>query len=380
MLINSEKEKYSTEFSKPNVKLKRKPIEIKLIIIYIIFFGYILVLVIMRQLNQILNELKICKNLLFSYNINYNNMDSKELNNKIFDEKMKNKYLENQNHFCENNDLFMDPEVEKKIKNVKARLNNISFNMFVYKDNDVVSKFISQSGNWEDQPTNNIIKCLDYYSKKKQLSKNDITILDIGANVGWYSFYFAKSGYELISFEVSHINDYILKKNYCLNREVKMTIINKGIGLKEEQCLLHHPPWNEGNAIILCGDNNKISNTKESLSETIEFTKLCYFVPYLSKKNLAFIKIDVEGAEGKVINSGIELITKYHIPFLLVEFNIDYLKMQGTDPKIFLEIFINNGYLISTKDFLSKSYSSIESILKIKVANLYIVFSKFLKP
>ena len=158
-----------------------------------------------------------------------------------------------------------------------------------------------------------------------------------------------------------------------------MTIINKGIGLEEEQCLLHHPPGNEGNAIILCGDNNKISNTKESLYETIEFTKLSYFVPYLSKKNLAFIKIDVEGSEGKVINSGIELITKYHIPFLLVEFNNDYLKMQGTDPKVLLEIFINNGYLISTKDFWSKSYSSIESILKIKRCDLYIVFSKFLK-
>ena len=378
MLINSEKEKYSTEFSKTKVKLKGKPIEKKLII-FIIFIGYILVLVMMRQLNKILNELKIFKNILLSNIIKYNNIDSKELNNMIFDEKMKNNYIENQIHFCKSHDLFFDPDVEKKIKKVNARLNNISFNMFVYKDNDVVSKFIRQSGNWEKLPTNNIIKCLDYYSKKKQLSKNDITILDIGANIGWYSFYFAKSGYELISFEVSHINDYILKKNYCLNREVKMTIINKGIGLEEEQCLLHHPPGNEGNAIILCGDNNKISNTKESLYETIEFTKLSYFVPYLSKKNLAFIKIDVEGSEGKVINSGIELITKYHIPFLLVEFNNDYLKMQGTDPKVLLEIFINNGYLISTKDFWSKSYSSIESILKIKRCNLYIVFSNFLK-
>ena len=58
----------------------------------------------------------------------------------------------------------------------------------------------------------NIMKCLEYYSNKKQLSKKDITILDIGANIGWYSFYLAKAGYELISFEVSHVNDYILKK------------------------------------------------------------------------------------------------------------------------------------------------------------------------
>ena len=84
--------------------------------------------------------------------------------------------------------------------------------MYAYKENDYVSGSIRSSGNWEASSTNNIVKCLEYYSNKKQLSKKDITILDIGANIGWYSFYFAKASYELISFEVSHINDYILKK------------------------------------------------------------------------------------------------------------------------------------------------------------------------
>ena len=143
---------------------------------------------------------------------------------------------------------------------------------------------------------------------------------------------------------------------------------------------MRHPPWNEGNGIILCGDNNKISgNSKEYLTESVEFTKLSNYIPYLSKKNLALIKLDVEGSEGKVINSGIELITKYHIPFLFVEFNIDYLKMQETEPKTFLEIFINNDYLISTYDFLSKRYSLVDNLLKISRANLYIVYSKFLE-
>ena len=297
-----------------------------------------------------------------------------------FDEKAKNKYIENQLHFCNSNDLFNDPEIENRINKVKASLNGISFDMYVYKNNDVVSKLISNVRNWEATSTNYLIKSLDYYSQKKKLSKNDITILDIGANVGWYSFYFSKMGYELISFEVSHTNDYILKKNFCLNKDSKITIINKGIGLKEEKCLLRHPPWNEGNGIILCGDNNKISgNSKEYLTESVEFTKLSNYIPYLSKKNLALIKLDVEGSEGKVINSGIELITKYHVPFLFVEFTIDYLKMQGTDPKTLLEIFINNDYLISTYNFLSKRYSSIDDLLKVSRADLYIVYSKFLE-
>ena len=107
---------------------------------------------------------------------------------------------------------IFNPEIENRINKVKASLNGISFDMYVYKNNDVVSKLISKVRNWEATSTNYLIKSLDYYSQKKKLSKNDITILDIGANVGWYSFYFSKMGYELISFEVSHTNDYILKK------------------------------------------------------------------------------------------------------------------------------------------------------------------------
>ena len=94
---------------------------------------------------------------------------------------------------------------------------------------------------------------------------------------------------------------------------------------------------------------------------------------------MALLKIDVEGSEGKVINSGIELITKYHIPFLFIEFRKDYLKMQETDPKLLLEIFVNNGYFLSSQSFICNRYSSIEEILSSYSNDLYIVYSKILE-
>ena len=114
---------------------------------------------------------------------------------------------------------------------------------------------------------------------------------------------------------------YILKKTFCSNRDINVTLINKGIGEEDEKCLLHHPSHNIGNAVILCGENSKISRNTKNLTEEVTFTKLINYIPYLSKKNLALIKIDVEGSEGKVIYSGIELITKYHIPFLSLYFS-----------------------------------------------------------
>ena len=92
--------------------------------------------------------------------------------------------------------------------------------------------------------------------------------------------------------------------------------------------------------------------------------------------------MDIEGSEGKAIESGIGLITKYHIPFIATEFNIDYLKMQGTDPKIFLERFEKNGYKFSIVDFLSNKFLSIDSIIKLSATklyiNLYMIYYEFL--
>ena len=98
--------------------------------------------------------------------------------------------------------------------------------MYVYKKNDIVSNNIINTKKWESKETNNIIKALSYYSEKKNLSKNDIYIIDIGANIGWYTFTLSKYGYKIFSFEPSKINYYILRKNYCINKELNI-ILNR---------------------------------------------------------------------------------------------------------------------------------------------------------
>ena len=334
---------------------------------------------IINDLNQIINKLdknqeKIDKNSTSHFLLN-----SQINRNEIFNEKLKKKIQENQYYFCSSMDLFFDNEIENKIQMAKAHYGNVSFDMYVFRGEDFVSRSIIGSGAWEISQFYILLGGLDYYSKKKKLPKKEITVLDIGANVGCYTFSLAKVGYELISFEVSRINSYILKKTFCSNKDINVTLINKGIGEEDEKCLLHHPSNNVGNGVILCGEEkNMVGNTKD-LTEEVTFTKLSNYIPYLSKKNLALIKIDVEGSEGKVIYSGIELITKYHIPFLYIEFRNDYLKLKGTDPRQLLEMFVNNGYLLSLNGYFNKNYSSIDDILKSPSTDLYIVYSKFLQ-
>ena len=91
------------------------------------------------------------------------------------------------------------------------------------------------------------------------------------------------------------------------------------------------------------------------------------------------MKIDVEGDEGKVIKGGQELISKYHIPFISMEFCVSFLQWHQTNVLEFLKLFENNGYKFSLVDFFSKKYISSEELIKnINNNNLYVVYEKFL--
>ena len=84
--------------------------------------------------------------------------------------------------------------------------------MFVYKRSDAVSHVIRSSHKWEDSHTLNVLKALEYYSKKNNIENKDIYLLDIGSNIGWYTYYLGKYGYKILSFEANKINNYIYIK------------------------------------------------------------------------------------------------------------------------------------------------------------------------
>ena len=128
-------------------------------------------------------------------------------------------------------------------------------------------------------------------------------------------------------FEVWELNNYILYKNYCLNKEINVTIINKGLYNEEKKCYIYNHIKNEGNGNTICEKKNNLANSfTPSKAKEIILTKLNNYIPFLYNKNLVLIKIDVEGSEGKVIEGGMDLITKYHVPFIFLEFTPNSLK------------------------------------------------------
>ena len=166
-----------------------------------------------------------------------------------------------------------------------------------------------------------------------------------------------------------------MNKNFCLNKNLNITIINKGLFPEEKICNIYSAKNNIGNGMINCNEKivkNEINNGK------IILTKFRNYISYFENKNLAMIKMDIEGSEGKALESGIEFITKYHVPLIFIEFTPNLLIENGTNPKKFLEIFIRNGYKINLRNFFEQKVYDIEYLSK-KTRNLYIVYTSFLK-
>ena len=135
------------------------------------------------------------------------------------------------------------------------------------------------------------------------------------------------------------------------------------------------------NGLTLCDDNkDKIVTGNFIKHSKVVLTKLSNFIPFLSKKNVALIKIDIEGSEGIVIENGIDLIKKYKVPFVFIEFTPKLLIEHKTEPKKFIQIFLDNGYKISTEGFLSNNYISYDELLQITgyQINIYLVYKEFL--
>ena len=252
--------------------------------------------------------------------------------------------------------------------------------MYVYKKDDALSFHIKRFHKYESTETQKIIKALNYYSSVKNIPNNNIYILDIGANVGWYTFFLGSFGYQILSFEASDINMYILRKNFCLNPNFNITLIKKALYSYEKKCDYYIHRGNIGNGLIFCDENFTLSNEFFKSGETY-LTKLSNYIDFLSTKNLALIKIDIEGSEGKAIESGVELISNYHVPFIFLEFTPKLLKIHGINPMQFLEIFEMNGYKFAKDNFFDNNYYTKYEIIEKtekKATNLFIVYSNII--
>lgn len=180
---------------------------------------------------------------------------------------------------------------------------------------------------------------LDTKIVKNEIKSGDV-VIDVGANIGYYTLIFAnlvgKTG-KVIAFEPETKNFELLKKNIAINKLTNVVLEQKAVSNKTGKVKLF---------LANSGIVGHHINPKEGTENFIEIDSIS-LDDYLQKNDFTtkidFLKIDVEGAELKVLEGAKTILQNQNLK-IFTEFNREAIRKLGMDPKYFLSLLTNYDF------------------------------------
>ena len=203
---------------------------------------------------------------------------------------------------------------------------------FKFKIEDVVGRSIFKTGKYEEELTSLLCDICRF--------NNDDILLDVGANIGWYSVILSKlmpASSRTYAFEPDPLNFKLLTHNCKLNNVTNIECVNAAVGESIGTATLHlYPSKNLGrhSLIALEGNSEKLDVKMISLDSFFEEQQI-------DLTRIKFLKIDIEGFEYSALLGAKKILTV--IPMVLMEFSPDYMKKGGFEPKELIELIRTTG-------------------------------------
>ena len=207
-----------------------------------------------------------------------------------------------------------------------------------------LAMFLSLNGHFE--PGSEQIFC--------NLLNNDMTVIDVGANLGIYTLHALKAGCKVYSYEPTPSTFGLLKQNIKVNGflETKKTYLyNCAVG-----------ETNKNVTFSICegiSGHNHISANEENSEYTIEVPVISLDSRHKDDK-IDFIKIDIEGYEYEAFLGMRKIIQNNPQIIILMEFAPEYIRRAGSDPIEFLKQIREAGLTIKKIDENSAQLFDIE--------------------
>jgi FkbM family methyltransferase len=174
--------------------------------------------------------------------------------------------------------------------------------------------------------------------------KSGMTVLDIGADIGYYTLLFAKlvgSKGRVFSFEPIPKAKWYLDKNIEMNGLNNVRAFNFALFDKAGIACLEDP-----------FTQSKINPSKKTLSENDIQVEMKVFDEWKLKEEIDqidWVKLDVEGAELNVLRGMKSALQSYH-PGILIEVHPQQLESFGFSSSAVIEFLSEFGYQIEPVD------------------------------
>lgn len=193
----------------------------------------------------------------------------------------------------------------------------------------------------------------------RSVVKGGMTVIDIGANVGYYTLIAAELVGEtgkVFAFEPEPENFKLLSRNVKLNKYGNVDAVQKAVSNGTDSITLYIDRGNFGNRSLAKG--NILVDGGEVEIETVSLDEFC--AAHLNGRQLDVLKIDAQGAEGLILTGATEMLQR-HAPIIFMEFEPEMLRNMGTDPLDLLRGFSSLGYQFRLLDYRTKSLLTVKS-------------------
>ena len=175
---------------------------------------------------------------------------------------------------------------------------------------------------------------------------DDGMIIDIGANIGWFTILFAQSSRDVIAIEPRPNNFYYLKKNIETNQLSNVELINSAVADVEGRGIVFVLPsaGNSGGTHFRSNPSPSFTNELMQKGYEINDVPIRLIDEIVSSRKVALIKIDIEGAEPHALKGALNTL-KISKPKILCELNPICLRDNGSmKPEEFLGFMESLNY------------------------------------
>lgn len=173
-----------------------------------------------------------------------------------------------------------------------------------------------------------------------QVVQDGDIILDIGANLGWYSIQLSKRFNNAVihAFEPIYQTFSVLEKNIKLNNLINVILHNVALGNIEGEADFFY--FTGGSAVA---SRENLLDHRKARKVGCKITTLDSIVSHLDLQKIDFLKCDVEGSELDVIKGGFQSIGKF-LPIIYIELFHGWCKKFGYTPDDVVILLKKLGY------------------------------------
>ncbi len=174
----------------------------------------------------------------------------------------------------------------------------------------------------------------------KRIVKKNMTVADIGANIGYYTLLAARlvgDGGQVFAFEPDANNFQLLCENLALNKCQNVVAVQKAVSNKSGKAKLFLDKTNLG------GHSLTQANVKKKAAAVVETVSLDDFFREEQRK-IDVIKMDIQGAEMDALQGMTDTLNKNQELLIFTEFWPSGLRNAGYSPEEFLERLTELGF------------------------------------